>query len=177
MGPFESNVEASAAIGREWNSVRGRRKVIGTQDVGGSTRLQVSTDGEPYPELMPPSDLEREIARDEKGVKVRADAQQRTAASRTADDKAKSEREDTDGFADRFTPMARQKAIDALNTNVTNKGRLISRKALIRELVAKGYRVDRVKNRLLGPDGVFIDARALTKTGLDYADYLAVKGA
>jgi len=69
---------------------------------------------------------------------------------------------------------ARQARIDAaLDTQVRVNGReFMTRRALVERCVAQGYRVTERRGGervLMSPDGSWLDAKNITKTGLDYA--------
>jgi len=77
-----------------------------------------------------------------------------------------------------MSPMQREKALQALTTNVIRKGKIQSRRDLMRLLVAEGWAVsdDRTYGRIMqSPDGAFIQQNKLSKTALDYADFLVSK--
>lgn len=83
--------------------------------------------------------------------------------------------EDTDGFADQFSPMKRGRIIKILNKQIGLSGVFKTRKQHARDLVAEGWRVkERRGQRVLeGPDGSFYDDdNVTTKTMLDYVQWL-----
>lgn len=70
---------------------------------------------------------------------------------------------------------AHQAKIDAaLDMQVRVNGfRFMTRRALVKECIANGYRVTTRRNGervLMSPNGSWYDARNITKTGLDYAE-------
>jgi hypothetical protein len=91
------------------------------------------------------------------------------AASATAADYA-----DLDGFEKQFSDLQRGKVLAALNKTQGVNGVVATRKAHIRRLVGEGYTVASAKEgrRLIAPDGSFFAEADLTKTALDYAEYL-----
>ena len=62
--------------------------------------------------------------------------------------------------------------LKVLNALVKYNGRIVSRKALIREKVAEGWTVDESDMTLNGPDGRYLGVDGLTKTGIKYAQFL-----
>lgn len=86
--------------------------------------------------------------------------------------------------ADKFTsgmkPMAAAKVKAALETQVRhNRNEFLTRAALVERQIANGASVQTMKiggkeqRVLMGKDGAFLDSRAITKAGLDYAEHLA----
>jgi hypothetical protein len=78
-------------------------------------------------------------------------------------------------FTASMPPMQRAKANAALEKYTVNNGNGVLRQALIEDRVSKGFRVQTQngKRRLVGPGGAYFEQSALTKTGLDYAAFLA----
>jgi len=166
--------DGHGAVGRSWESCYGRRTVSGHATVGGMPRLIVTTEGGGSPQLIAPVDLEKEISLDERQHASRIKMQ---TAAKEVENQEKARRathDDIDGFADEKTPMGRSKIVEALNTTVQNNGRLIARKNLIKEKIKDGAKVvDRNgERRLVAKDGSFLDQKAISKTGMDYAVYL-----
>ena len=98
-----------------------------------------------------------------------------TRAEAEAEDARALAARDTDGFVSGMLPMQAVRAERALLTNVRNDGRVISRRDLIREMVAAGSTLAVDKHgmdRLVWPDGSFLDSDQLTKTGIAYARHL-----
>ena len=87
---------------------------------------------------------------------------------------AKASREDTQGFAEQFSPMQRSKIINALNTNRSFGGQLMTIKDGVRSRVLAGAIVGRGKEgrRLQNLNGAYLTEKAITKTGMDYAEFL-----
>ena len=148
----------------EWDSVEGRKKVVGKHPSG---KLMVKVGDQRFPVLLDPKELEREKEFDAKRLashqkmKATVDKEKQQAAA------AQKARDDTDGFADKMPPMKKAKVIATLRHSVTHGGKLISRRDLIRMKVKSGSKV--VGNRLENPDGTYIP---FGKIGLDYARYL-----
>jgi hypothetical protein len=100
---------------------------------------------------------------------------QLSAAEKAANATAAASEQRRKGFTASMPPMQRAKANAALEKYTVNNGNGVFRQALIEDSVRKGYRVQvqNGKRRLVGPNGAYFEQSALTKTGLDYADYLA----
>jgi hypothetical protein len=82
---------------------------------------------------------------------------------------------EVDGFTSSMTPAQRQNADDALSVNMLHNGEMLTRRALVDKSVANGYTVvpnAKDRRRLMSPSGSYIEEKRLTKTGMDYAEYL-----
>lgn len=82
------------------------------------------------------------------------------------------------GFTDSMSAPNAAKAKGALNQPTKSGGVITDRKTLIEEKVAAGYTVQVLPNgkrRLVSPSGSYLEESAITKTGMDYADFLAKK--
>jgi hypothetical protein len=86
---------------------------------------------------------------------------------------------DTDGFAESKSqnPALRQRIRNALNRVVSSNGRIISRKALVRDAVKSGSTIAQRENQrsLLFPNGAHNTEQQLSKTAMDYAEFLIAK--
>jgi len=167
-------------IGREWDSVDGRRKIIGVDNIKGKIMLAVRTgDKKGFEALFFPSDIEHEIAWETKYLAAHLEALKKQAVldakkQAIADAEAK-EREHLDRFLAKFSPMARAK----LNTTLT-KVTYVNRQYApmykhMESLVREGYSVTGAagaKRRLAAEDGRFFFQKDLTKSALDYAYFL-----
>lgn len=123
---------------------------------------------------------EEMAARAERDAKSRADleAQERAQADKAAADKA--EAEDIDGFMPNATKLVRGRIVKTLSTPITNGGKTTTRKALVRERVADGAKVEQAKEgrRLMMPSGTYLGEDQISKTAMDYAEHLiAQRGA
>jgi hypothetical protein len=100
--------------------------------------------------------------------------QAKIAEAKAAEDAQAADDADMDGFKEGASVLARSAAREALNKNVVNNGRAITRKALVRDRIAKGATVQAVagKRRLTNSDGSFLGEDQITKTGMDYAEHL-----
>lgn len=123
---------------------------------------------------------EEMAARAERDAKSRAEleAQERQRAEKDAASKA--EAEDIDGFMPNATKLVRGRIMKTLSTRVTQGGKEITRKALVRERVAAGATVEQAKEgrRLVLPSGAYVTEDQISKTAMDYAEHLiAQRGA
>lgn len=159
-------------IGRTWKSKLGSRRVVAVED----NRVFIKTDGMAGLIILPARDLDAEVARDEQNV---AGAERNQAVISAATEVArqkKAKAEDTDGFADRFSPMQRARTIQVLCHEIIVNGILASRRDHVRRLILQGYRVASTgaKRILRQPDtGTFFDSRAFGIVALDYAEWLS----
>jgi len=154
--------DALTFVGRAWDSLQGPRRVVGTVEVGGKPRLRVQTGDSNQHELVDPAELEREIQLDTSRL-VR-----RNAASSSATPSL-----DDQGFLATLTPMQAGRAREALLKSRVFRGRLTSVAEIVKQLVAAGARVER--DRLLSPDGSYLDIKAIPKVAMDFARHLALR--
>lgn len=160
-------------IGRKWAD--GTREVLEVWPDGRLVVGHPDNRGKIGNQIIQPGDLEKEIALDKKlhAGKKASDVKKSEVA-----DAAKKQADtinDTSGFADSMTPMAKKKAIDALNRTMSRDGQLMSRKDIVRDCIAKGYKVEQTatgERRLKGPDGSFLDESQISKTAMDFAEHL-----
>ncbi len=118
-------------------------------------------------------------AREQAEDNIRRDAQDATRKAqaegiKTAEAATKAEAEDTDGYADQFSPLKRARIVKTLLKQQGINGVVDSRRNHLRRLIAEGRRVVTVKGEriLRSADGSFLTERDVTKTGMDYAEYL-----
>lgn len=111
---------------------------------------------------------------------------ERTRDQQRAEAKAKQEERETEearkeaeyvasfqGFKS-DSPMAFGKARKALEVQRNYRGKVLTRKQIVEQAVENGAIV-RDGERLERPDGTFLDASAITKTGLAYAEHLIAR--
>jgi hypothetical protein len=87
---------------------------------------------------------------------------------------------DLSGFEETLDPKNKQRVINVLSKNVERDGSLITRKELIESKVQDGWVISEFKNKPVLEDpetNSFLDTSDLTKTGIDYAEYLIDKNA
>lgn len=157
MSPYDE------LIGRAWDSKQGSRKVVGVREVGGKPRLLVQTGDSNQLQLLPPDELEREIKLDTSHLT-------RDTAPTRSDEPTFDDR----GFLKTLSPMQAARAKAALLKSRTFRGELLSVAAIITQLVGSGSRVQSSAKgrRLVAQDGSYLDDKALTKVGLDFAEHL-----
>lgn len=159
---------SGAGINTKWNSVDGERTVIGVHESG---KFIVETRGQALNQLISPKDLASEMSLDRRrleGRQVMQEANNKIAEMEAA---AKKEYENIDGFDAGMSALQRDRAIKVLQTNVSNKGRIITRRELVREAVNDGASVREIagKPSLEYKNGVYIH---MPKIATDYASYL-----
>lgn len=168
-------------IGRTWDSKYGKQTIVRKETWGGqdhywvkdekgneraydAPRLEERIKQEGH-EITP--EYAKEQADKAEIQKLRQERDARFAAKKAATDAEIAE------FTKEQTPMAAGKTKAALLKEVSNGGRVITRKALIDEKIANGARVviEKGKRELRNPDDSFLDESALTKSGMDYAEH------
>ena len=133
-------------------------------------------------QLIQIDEIEREIQRDERNYKsyLKALANEKEQAMQIA------EHDSWYGFIDSIRlPTAKAKALAALNKQVSIQHVLGERGALIKKLVDAGYTVQQESEGtmwsgkklaagrvLTSPAGSYFAEKDLTKTGIDFAEYL-----
>lgn len=159
----------TSAIGKEWESVNGKAQVVGITVVAGQSRMVVKYENLELHELVKSEELVARIENDEKRFLSRLPKPlaEITDISITA----KSKVED---FANQFPPLKRGKVISTLGKIVANDGRYVTRAELVEEMVADGGVVTVISGQkaLQRQSGSYIEQSRLTKTGMDYAEYL-----
>ena len=84
------------------------------------------------------------------------------------------------GFLEPMSPMRRQKVANTLETKVRYNGQeLLSRRSLVERKIDEGATVivtPSGERRLMSPDNSFMLEQDISKTGMDYAEYLAKRG-
>jgi len=176
-------------VGFEWETKTGKRKIVGkkkisaaeieTQDgikkIPASESYEVQNPNSKFLELIDTTEIEAEIARDTKNLESQ---KKRDASFAEQEEKQKAidkEYRDIDGFLDDLPEFRRATVLKTLNKHQNYDRKLYRRKDFIRERVNKGYVVKgNGKSRtFVSPDNAFYDN--LTKTELDYAEYLMGK--
>ena len=157
-----------------WQSVEGQRTVVQAFERNGVPYYGIATEGSRSMVLLPASELELERTFDEKNYAQRQASKARSAAQAELEKSLKERHQDTRGFTDGMSDMQRGKVLDNLLRPISSDGVLFTRKGLVEQRVAAGWRVQPSKTgrRFVGPDGSFLTERDLTKTALDYAAYL-----
>lgn len=165
----------SSSEQREWNSPKGKRRVIGDTLVHGERRLLIATDetmGRGWGHvLLLPKDLEREIKFDEANwaSQLQREAEAARKPTPVRDHKL-------DSFTSSMTPMQRAKAEAALKRPMRHNGEEKSRKRIIEGYVDEGATIaisPKGERRIQKPNGVFLDEKQMGKTAMDYAHHLS----
>lgn len=179
-------------IGREWDSTYGRQKIVdvipGKAEFGIQPMYEVQTAETGDIRRYSADKIEETIRGDEYRLTPEYEKEQAEKAEinqlrieRDARAKAKREAEDAEiaAFAasKRMAPPNAEKARAALTAQISANGTPISRKNLVEKLIAEGRTVGQFngKRTLETSDGTFFDERQITKTGIDYAEYLIAK--
>lgn len=167
-------VTPAIGVGYSWESPQGTRTITGQPLVNGERRWVVRTKGQKDDHLFGLDQIEAEVARDKANLEYqsRAQAQRDAESQRQAQETA--EREDIDGFADDQSDLQRRRIVSTLNKVIRYEGKEMTRKEWVRTLVDAGGRVANTKDgrRIELADDMFIGEGDLTKTGMDYAEYL-----
>jgi hypothetical protein len=122
--------------------------------------------------------IDQEQALAEENAKYRAKEAERQAEIDRKKAIRIAEYSDVDGFADGMSAMQKARVLAALNEQILDKnGARQTRKSLIRERVAAGWYVEKSSsNGVILTDGdLFLDAKRITKTAIDYAAFLIAK--
>ncbi len=100
---------------------------------------------------------------------VDKEVKENTQEAAIRDKNIREELNDLDGF-ERTSTTSKARIVSILSKLVKSGGKVLSRRDLIRQKINEGFRVK--GTRLSNKHGAFIDDKALTKTGIDYAAYL-----
>ena len=164
-------IEGKYNIGFSWDTIGGKRVVDGiTPDGKFLVTFPADLGVKSGREILSSDDIDFEIRRDASRLKskVASDAEKERVSL------DKKENENTYGFADSFPPRIRQRIINALLKTMRFDGKIMTRKAYIERKVFDGSVVTgRGSNRRLeNKRGQFVDQSQITKTAMDYAEYL-----
>lgn len=170
--------EASSPVGREWDSIQGRRKVVAVQSMGGREVALVQTgDRRVGHEIIALDSLEKEIDFETRQYQSKQKGRAKAQAHQAAQAQAHHAATSLDGFEDTLTPKMRGVAVRALTKKgITSDGVFYkSIRDLIRARVKDGWKVkgSGPSRRFTGPDGAYLVQKNLTKIGMDYAAYLS----
>jgi transposase len=158
-------------IGRTWQTNLGQATVQSEATVGGQPRLLVKYE-RGATELVRPEELESRIASDVKMYESRQKMAAGAQAQREAEQQEKTKYQD---FTQSMTPMQASKAFNALETNVQSGEQLFKRGDLVKQAVDEGAEIVIArdgKRRLQKQDGSYRTESQISKTAMDYADYL-----
>lgn len=160
--------------GFSWDSPTGRKTIVrhGTHPSRGHRVVFVQTAGRGQTlDVEDAATIAATVAFDE-----------RAAAQRSASSVAAAERAATaatlsptlSAFVAGMTPLAKKRAIDVLRKQIAWNGLLAPRHAGIEQRVSKGWSVATRggSRRFTAPDGGFLNENDISKTAMDYAEFL-----
>jgi hypothetical protein len=167
-------VTASYNVGFSWESVDGNREIIAIQDGRAVVQTGAQRIGQ---QIIPIDELEKEIAFDTKQLASRRRSQDAAEKERAREEAERQRRENTYGFTDNMSPPRRAKALQALLRTVKFSDGIMPIKQKIERLHRAGWttREHPKFQRIAEHRGTLLTQRDLTKTGLDYLDYLNTK--
>ncbi len=171
-------MEGKARVGEVWQSVGGEREIIGygSHPSTGEPCYVIATNGRQVGALLVnPEDIESEIDFDRRSILSRIKGRIKQAGIAVAAAGEQAKYEDLDGFTDDMEPLKRARVIKTLNVQQCYNGVFYLRKDYIKQAIVNSSRVEchKTLGRILRhTSGSFMDA--LTKTELDYAEYLTV---
>jgi hypothetical protein len=156
---------------REWQSPEGRRWIEGSTPDG---RLLVRTEGLAFAQILPVSELDREIHRDESNAKSRLASRERIDRERAAEAETLTEKRGLHGFTEGMPSVKARKIEAALDKQQMFNGKIMKRRDFIEQSVADGAVVGlwHDKRVLQFPSESFMTERDVTSTALDYAEFL-----
>jgi hypothetical protein len=159
-------------VGRSWASPVGRRWVDSQVQTPRGTFLLVKEEGRGSAILLEPGELEGEIARDIANLAFRS--RERVEKLQQQEEEAYRDRHLL-AFGERFTPIAAGKAISTLRRPAKFVDSSRTRQEFLEASVQQGWKVEqqRGKRVFVSPTGRYFLESDLTKTGMDYAEYLA----
>jgi hypothetical protein len=164
---IEPTVSKMEMVGTEWDSPSGIRRVVGETTVNGEKRLVVQTGDQRIGQILLPADqLQSEMAGDAKNLAFRKNEQEIANAPKA---------QPTYGeYVSSMPPMQRAKVSAALQKNITSNGVLQARSVLVEKWVAEGATVVQKADQreLTKPSGNYLLEKDLSKTAMDYAEWL-----
>jgi hypothetical protein len=166
--------EREGAVGRTWKSNLGNATVVSEGAVGGEPRFLVKY-AEGGTELVRPNELESRIESDVKMYESRQKMRGEVAAIKEQEELGKAKYQD---FTQAMPPMQAKRTFDSLEKNVSVGDAAVKRGDLVQADVAEGATIVLSrdgKRRLQKPDGRFRAESQISKTAMDYADFLIKK--
>jgi hypothetical protein len=197
-----SDINQKYEIGFTWDfysrlyqGVR-QRKVLDAKEHEGALYYLIGKnenhhDFKDFAEVREAGQLDELIERDGKNLEFNLKAAKEREIQKQKEEERKRIEEDTNGFADQFSPMQRAKIINALNKLKRVDGRIMTRKEFVRARVLEGdkpeiitfcdpygrkingervCKKDKTEYTLTEKDGN--TSHIITKTEYDYAGYL-----
>lgn len=119
----------------------------------------------------------RQLADYEQKQKEKSDAEKELAEKNKQEELAKAEIRNLEGFADGFPDVQQRRIEEILNKPASLNGVVKTRRQHIKDMVNAGRSVKEVRGEriLEAADGYYFDESAITKTGMDFAEYLIGK--
>lgn len=171
--------EQEIGIGYTWSSLGFNKEEIKKEIIGevyngnGVDCWLVNKDGGPFPELICKDEINSEIERDQANVEFQKKQQEDRERAHLEE-----YGEHLEGFLDTLPPKLRGRVEPALTKRVRNKGNYPYLWELIEEFVSNGAQISELggKRILQTPDSSFFYEKDITKSGIDYAEYLISQG-
>jgi hypothetical protein len=165
------------AIGLTWDAPGGQRTVEGITDTPHGPRYMVRQAGDRFVDLLDAAQVRRSREVDTANLVYRRQAEAEADILAAKEAEAAARREDLDGFDAGMSRLQRGRTLETLSRQVSYKGRIVSRRDLIREKVAAGAYIETDKagaRRLIFQEGIdaHFDQATITKIGMDYAAHL-----
>jgi N12 class adenine-specific DNA methylase len=179
----EPETHEGIAIGHEWDSPYGRQRFARVDNDGPTPMYVVETVDKPG-EIRNYRHIAETVKRDEYALtpEYQTEQEQRKETARknqeAAEQKAAADAK-TDSEIAKFTEgmstLAAGKARAALLKRFSFDGKEMSRKEMIEQRIAKGYRVtgEEGSRRFETADGSGLDEKTIGKTAMEYAEYLS----
>ncbi len=178
--------EKDPNIGREWNATYGRQRIVAKDTTGPNPLYDVLTVETGAIRRYDANRIEEIVTKDEHRLTPEYEAEQKEQKeiSRLREEREARQAEKDKKVADEiaaFTAgmsnMAVGRARDALLKQASFDGNVLTRKEYIEKRIAEGRTVvgEGDDRRLEDADGVGLGVKGLTKTGMDYAEYLLGK--
>ena len=172
--PAEAPAPEVAPIGRTWQTTLGQATVQSEATVGGQPRFLIKYENGGT-ELVRPEKLESRITSDVKMYESRQKMRTEAQALKETEQQEKTKYQD---FTQSMSPMQASKAFNSLETNVQSGGVIVKRGDLVKQAVDDGAKIVIAKDgkrRLQKPDGTYRTESQVSKTAMDYADFLINK--
>lgn len=167
-------VKEVISMGFNWDTLEGKRTVVGKLDSGEYlVTYPGKTADHPHKEILSADDISFEIKREKGRENNRA-----ASAAKEAEEKQNlATKQNTYGFTDSMPPARKAKAIGTLLSKIMINGELQSRKSYIEDSIKNGAYISTVGgNRVLKhKNGNFLFDKDITKTAIDYAEFLINK--
>ena len=183
--PFEAKPEKpDPNIGRSWNSPYGKQTISAVIKMPSGDLYSVTTEGTGAERRYDVDRIEEVIKRNEHELtpeyveeQAKAKAAREASAEKTKAEEAAKQQQISEiaAFTGGMDKMAAGRVRDTLLKSAIFNNKLYpSRKTFIEQSVKAGYTVQTVgdQRRFTSQEGGFFDQNAITKAGMDYAEYL-----